>query len=107
MCTQGIFPMSWKAASGKVKTLVLTGNTKLTGCVPFRISPGTFVEMNDTGLQGLCPVDTAAELRQRAALEDLLPQVLFGVGPASNSTTKGYNTMVKAAVAWSSKIGYL
>jgi hypothetical protein len=118
---QGIFPAAWKVAAGRLTYLNLSGNKKLVGCIPL---PSTLVHGDDTsdyiavygrihgvnidgtGLQGLCPADATAEQRQRNALKELLPLLLFGTGPPG-PIVDGSNAMVAAAVAWSSKLGSL
>jgi hypothetical protein len=102
---QGTFPMSWEAAANTLKVLTLDKNAALTGCVP--LQRDAYVSNISTGITGLCPVDVSVEQSQRRTVQDLLPKLLFGVGPASNVVTQGYHTMVEAAVKWSSQLGSL
>jgi hypothetical protein len=52
------------------------------------------VEIEGTGLHGMCPAETAVELRQAKALKDLLPQIFYWKGPASSAEVLGCKTMV-------------
>jgi hypothetical protein len=100
---QGAFPVSWKTVKRRFYLLDVSGSAKLTGCVPLQNI--TILNLDGTSVQGMCPPDTAAELRQAQALRLLLPKVFFGVGPASSNLTAGYDEMVQAAALKISKIG--
>jgi hypothetical protein len=106
-----LFPYSWKSALGKLQTLDLERNPKLTGCVPLSAPTTVFcqgTDMQGTDMQALhklcvCSNDVAAELRQSAAIKELLPQLMYGGAPYAGMPT--YNAMVQDAVDWSSNIG--